>query len=519
VFIEKIIDRMLIDVLKWKWLVICFVTSQVSCYLESDDSKTAVVTVDTDVSVNCIEDDFLSFTIDSSIFQPDVRWYRFNFTSPKVQTLMKSLSLALLRVGGSSSDWLFFNKPLDVISSLKLKPKANVMTKKDVANFVQLTRSTGTRLVFDLNLQFRFGSQWDPSNAIELLTFCSEMKFCESIDWELGNEPEYYGGHQPDQIQLKPGQISNDFWLLKSLLGKYDNCRNSAIVGADVGRPSSTLGNQIFREVVNSTGGFLKAATFHHYYFGGNNATVEDYINPKYFSNLAAMIDVSRRTVAKTRFPNVTLWLGETSSAYNSGTPNISDRFVAGFLWMEKLGISAAMGIKLVMRQTFCGGNYALIDLDLNPNPDYWISWIHKQLIGRLVFDVTVVASGAVNATRVYAHCTNTDRSRYKTGALTVFALNVNRNLTQMLTFTGALAKQVIHVYLLTPDDDDPDGILSKWIQLNGERLVMPSENTMPDLKPVILPAGSPLKLPPLTLGYFVFPDAGIELCSHLKCS
>lgn len=452
---------MVINVLK-QWLVISFATSQVSCRLESDDTKVAVVTVDTSHSINCIDDDFLSFTIDSSVFQPNVHWYKFNFTSPKVRTLMKSLSPALLRVGGSSSDWLFFDRPLSVIGSLRLKPKANVMTKQDVVNLVQLTRSTGTRLVFDLNLQLRFGPQWDPSNAIELLQFCSEMKFCENIDWELGNEPDWYGD-QRNQTLLKPKQIGNDFWILKSLLSKYDNCRNSAIIGADVGRPSSTLGNQIFREVVNLTGGFLKGVTFHHYYFRGDNATVEEYINPLYFSNLAAMISVARRTVTKTQFPNVSLWLGETSSAYNSGTRNISDRFVAGFLWMEKLGIAAAMGIRVVIRQTFYGGNYALLDLDMNPNPDYWISWLHKQLVGRLVFSVTVMASGAVNATRVYAHCTDVDRSQYKSGALTVFALNVNRNLTQMLSFTGTLAKQVIHAYLLT-DDDGPDGILSKLL-------------------------------------------------------
>lgn len=61
---------------------------------------------------------------------------------------------------------------------------------------------------------------------------------------------------------------------------------------------------------------------------------------------------------------------------------------------------------------------------------------------------------------KAFFHC----RSVYKPGALTVFALNVNRNLTQMLTFTGALAKQVIHVYLLTPGDGQ-DGILSKYVE------------------------------------------------------
>jgi len=52
------------------------------------------------------------------------------FRSPKVLTLMKHLSPALLRFGGSSSDWLFFDRPQNVIDSLRLKPKANVMTSE-----------------------------------------------------------------------------------------------------------------------------------------------------------------------------------------------------------------------------------------------------------------------------------------------------------------------------------------------------------------------------------------------------
>ena len=54
-------------------------------------------------------------------------------------------------------------------------------------NLVQLASSTGIRLLFDLNLQLRFGQQWDPSNAIELFEFFTSQGFCDNIDWELGN--------------------------------------------------------------------------------------------------------------------------------------------------------------------------------------------------------------------------------------------------------------------------------------------------------------------------------------------
>jgi len=59
--------------------------------------------------------------------------------------------------------------------------------EQDIANLVKLTRSTGNRLLFDVNLQLRFGQQWDPGNAIELFDFFASQNFCDNIDWELGN--------------------------------------------------------------------------------------------------------------------------------------------------------------------------------------------------------------------------------------------------------------------------------------------------------------------------------------------
>jgi len=50
-----------------------------------------------------------------------------------------------------------------------------------------LVRGTGLRLLFDLNMQLRFGMQWDPTNAIELMNISSQMQMGESVDLELGN--------------------------------------------------------------------------------------------------------------------------------------------------------------------------------------------------------------------------------------------------------------------------------------------------------------------------------------------
>lgn len=59
----------------------------------------------------------------------------------------------------------------------------------------------------------------------------------------------------------------------------------------------------------------------------------------------------------------------ESSSAWGGGAHGLSDAFVAGFLWLDKLGVAARGGVEVVARQTLYQACYALLRPDLTPNP------------------------------------------------------------------------------------------------------------------------------------------------------
>jgi len=49
-------------------------------------------------------------------------------SSAKLHTLLQAMSPAILRIGGSPADWLFFNKPLSVLQAAGLRPNVTVAT-------------------------------------------------------------------------------------------------------------------------------------------------------------------------------------------------------------------------------------------------------------------------------------------------------------------------------------------------------------------------------------------------------
>lgn len=68
------------------------------------------------------------------------------------------------------------------------------------------------------------------------------------------------------------------------------------------------------------------------YYFRGDIAHVNQYLDPKYYTELENKINFVRNAISTSSHPNMALWNGETADAWHSGTPNVTDRYVSGFL-------------------------------------------------------------------------------------------------------------------------------------------------------------------------------------------
>nr|7EYO_A Chain A, Hyaluronoglucuronidase [Hirudo nipponia] len=486
--------------------------------------KEIAVTIDDKNVIASVSESFHGVAFDASLFSPKGLWSFVDITSPKLFKLLEGLSPGYFRVGGTFANWLFFdldenNKWKDywafkdktpetaTITRRWLFRKQNNLKKETFDDLVKLTKGSKMRLLFDLNAEVRTGyeigkkmtSTWDSSEAEKLFKYCVSKGYGDNIDWELGNEPDHTSAHN-----LTEKQVGEDFKALHKVLEKYPTLNKGSLVGPDVG----WMGVSYVKGLADGAGDHVTAFTLHQYYFDGNTSDVSTYLDATYFKKLQQLFDKVKDVLKNSPHKDKPLWLGETSSGYNSGTKDVSDRYVSGFLTLDKLGLSAANNVKVVIRQTIYNGYYGLLDKNtLEPNPDYWLMHVHNSLVGNTVFKVDV--SDPTNKARVYAQCTKTNskhtQSRYYKGSLTIFALNVgDEDVTLKIDqYSG----KKIYSYILTPEGGQ---LTSQKVLLNGKELKLVSDQ-LPELNAD--ESKTSFTLSPKTFGFFVVSDANVEAC------
>ncbi|XP_055865224.1 heparanase-like isoform X1 [Biomphalaria glabrata] len=455
------------------------------------------------------DQNFLSVAIDSSEIKN--KWRGFDFSSQKLQNLAHALSPAYIRIGGTDADFLIFNpnelteaenemsyKPVSNYTGLKKDEQEFTLTGGVWRNMTHFFQYVGWDVIFDFNLFLRKKDLWDPSNASSLLSF-SEMNGINIAAFQLGNEPNSY--EHNFNFTISPSALLNDLKTLRNVLNDHPFYRSSGLFGPEVTNLGNRAGSSTYLKQFLEAGAcdVMDYISSHHYYLDGRTATADDFLNPQVLDTLKTSVETARTIMRENNCP-LPLALTETSSCYGGGAPNLSDRYLAGFLWLDKLGVTALNGYSRIFRQTFYSGHYALISSELEPNPDFFLSVLFKKLVEGPV--LTVVKQP--EKIRVYANCANT--AFYPQGSIVIYFLNlrdtpVNLSLSQF-------ADLKTDVYLLTPGDSD--GLKSRFVKLNGNLLVL-SGSELPPLPPRTVQGV--ISLEPQSFGFAVIPGAKASIC------
>ncbi|CAG5128376.1 unnamed protein product [Candidula unifasciata] len=239
----------------------------------------------------------------------------------------------------------------------------------------------------------------------------------------------------------------------------------------------------------------------HHYYIDGHGATADQFTSVTNLDNLKTMYEVVAQLTNATPRPRP-VQLSETASSWAGGTTGLSDAYVAGFMWLDKLGLSAKLKATRIFRQSLVGAAYALVTSRFDPNPDYFLSLVFKTLVEGPVFDVTVETKN--DKLRLYANCAS--NKRYSPGALVVYYLNVAD--TDAVLSLSQYSDADLDLYKLSPGDED--GLKSKYVKLNGNKLVLTGDQ-LPEL--TAKAHTGDVTVEAKTFGFIVVPLAGVEFC------
>jgi heparanase 1 len=419
----------------------------------------------------------------------------YDFTRPRLIKLVQNLAPAYLRIGGSASDEVYY----DMGDSIPTPP-APYKYRLNRGQWDALNHfagEAGLQVVFALNAGQgpRDGAgRWLPDNARQLIQYSAEQGYPIAA-WSLGNEPNLFPiAHG---LWLSTRQYAQEYKVLKAILREW-------MPAARLLGPSSAfwpvIGEMlpVFPNFMKEAGELLDVVTWHYYPQQSSRSPVavrraspQWMLSPAFFDETSRW--ASQITRLRDRFaPQEEIWLEESGNAQCGGEPGLSDRFIAGFWWLDTLGLLARAGQHIVTRQNLSGADYSLLnETKLDPNPDYWNSYLWKQLMGTTVLDVKY--SPQRPDLRLYAHSSRDQAPPTKV----VLALNINQQESLELDF----GTSPLQVYLCTADD-----LLDRQVLLNGQPLETGTDGSAPELQPVTV-TDSPVLLPPVSYTFIVIPN------------
>ena len=458
----------------------------------------AWITLDLDAAIAQVDPRFLSYTLDTD----KVVYFDFDFERPRLRNLAAALSPAMLRIGGTKADRVYYDlsdAPVDEAPP----PYTRVLNRAVWDPACAFARDLDVEMLFTVNAGPGPRDQanlWTDAQARELLEY-SVAQACPVSVWELGNE---IGGFPLEHgFTLYGADYAVDFAVFDALV-------DEVAPGARTAGPASAYWPiegevlvPVTEDFVEAAGDIVDIVTWHYYPQQSTSCPVgsqviDEPIPPLHWLDV---VDVWAQDVEDDRdafAPGAAVWLGETGHAQCGGEDGISNTFASSFWWLDQLGRIAARGQPMVFRQALAGGAYELIeDLDLEVKPDFLASVLWKRHMGSTVLAADVDGPSTIHA---YAHC-----DVASPGDVALVIINYDQDAEQAVVIGDA--QTGFEASVVTAAE-----VTATQIQVNGVDWDANEDGTVPVAAAV--DGVGVLTLPPTSYAFVRVPDAGAAACA-----
>ncbi|XP_029161302.1 uncharacterized protein PF11_0213-like [Nylanderia fulva] len=426
---------------------------------------------------------FLSFTLDPVTLLDNIDELTKNIE--RSTNMAQGLVPAYVRLGGSQSNSYVFEQAYsnDIDSN-------DTVFGKQWSLIYQWAKNVGLDLIVCIAPRYienesKLHSK-NSMNITELLSLSDLMGY--NISWQLGYECQ-------TKCNLSGGDLGQYVANFREMLKIFPRYSNSLITGPDIVAYETAQQQKYLQDYLNSADAALSAITWHPDFASvslNNDSIFMHYDNMA--ANKNELYKIINRTAEKKP-----LWIAESKSE------EFKDKYLGALIWTTRLGNAAKLGIQVVMRQP---SNF------YKATPDYWVSLLHKTLVGRQVLKLKLQSLNNESYVHFYSQCTKPS-ALYDKGAITIFGVNLTpREVTANLK---GLKIKTLHKYILSPNSETGNKMLSEKVLLNNKPLDLINDKKLPNLNPkiVIKPDDLELKLSSGNIGFWVIPNAKVKACVY----
>ncbi|XP_076166235.1 uncharacterized protein LOC143146109 [Ptiloglossa arizonensis] len=433
--------------------------------------------VDFGKPISVTDEKFLSLTVDP--------WVLLHETASSVDLerslrLAKALSPAYVRLGGPHGT---LYRSVDQ-SPRDQEGNRNVgLSESDWVLAHQWAKNAGLEAIVCIPVDRDANQQQISKDTEEIVALGDRATF--DANWQLGYECQ-------TRCNVSAIDLARRVVNLRRILNGLPKYSNSILVGPDIVAYKTKREQQYLRNYFNVAAPALSAITWHPDF---NSVTLDKNGVLVHPDNLDKRKEKLSKFIGRF-LEKRPLWIAE------SKPEECKNLYLGALVFARRLGDAAKLKAEVIMRQP----------MNLTrPTPDYWVSLLHKTLVGREVFNAQIETG---NKSHVYLYCQCARPSNgYGRGSVTIFGANLSPEAVEIALKGTKLT--TIHEYVLSPGSDASNGMFAETVLLNNEPLTV-TNDSIPKVKPAILndPKGLRIDLPSGGIGFWVLPELKVKSCT-----